>query len=62
MKLNSLLIRHYRTIESLALTFLSSYAAICGPNDSGKTNIIRAIRAITRDDEPIFSPPEEDGG
>ena len=46
MKIASLRIRNYRTLESLDLTFPSSYAAICGANDSGKTNIVRAIRAL----------------
>ncbi len=30
------------------LTFTSSYAAICGPNDSGKTNVVRALRAMVQ--------------
>jgi len=42
-------IRNYRTLESVDLAFPSSYAAICGPNDSGKTNVIRAVRALTKE-------------
>lgn len=62
MKLSSLSIRRYRTIDSIDLNFPSSYAALCGPNDSGKTNVIRAIRAMMRDDDesPYFHG-EDDG-
>jgi predicted ATPase len=34
MKIASLKIRNYRTLESLDLEFPSSYSAICGANDS----------------------------
>lgn len=54
MKLTSLSIRNYRTIEALDLTFPVSYAALCGPNDSGKTNVIRAVRTVMREDMDHF--------
>jgi putative ATP-dependent endonuclease of OLD family len=50
MKIVFLKIRNYRTLESLDLAFPSSYAAICGANDSGKTNIVRAIRALMKEE------------
>ncbi len=50
MKIASLKIQNYRTLESIDLTFPSSYSAICGPNDSGKTNVVRAIRALVKED------------
>jgi AAA15 family ATPase/GTPase len=50
MKIVSLKIRNYRTLESIDLVFPSSYAAVCGANDSGKTNVVRAIRALMRED------------
>ena len=56
MKITSLKIRNYRTLQSLHLTFPSSYAAICGANDSGKTNVVRAIRALTKGDGQTPSP------
>jgi energy-coupling factor transporter ATP-binding protein EcfA2 len=63
MKITSLRIRNYRTLESLDLTFPSSYAAICGANDSGKTNVVRAIRALMKEESPAqsihFSDQEE---
>ena len=46
MHITRLHIRNYRTLENIEIAFPSSYAAICGPNDSGKTNVIRAIRAL----------------
>jgi len=48
MRLSSLKIRNYRTLESIDLVLPASYAAICGANDSGKTNVVRAIRALVR--------------
>jgi putative ATP-dependent endonuclease of the OLD family len=60
MHILALRVRNFRTIETLDLTFPSAYAAICGPNDSGKTNVIRAIRALMREDQgPYYSPEEE---
>jgi len=52
MKITSLKIRNYRTLESIDLDFPSSYAAICGANDSGKTNVVRAIRALMKEESP----------
>lgn len=60
MKLTSLSIKRYRTIESLDLTFPASYAALCGPNDSGKTNVIRALRALLKESQTPYFPGEEE--
>jgi putative ATP-dependent endonuclease of OLD family len=54
MKIASLKIRNYRTLESIDLDFPSSYTAICGANDSGKTNVVRAIRAIMKEEGSII--------
>lgn len=54
MKIASLSIRNYRTLESIDLAFPSAYAAICGANDSGKTNVVRAIRALMKEDSSPF--------
>jgi len=53
MKIASLGIRNFRTLEAVDLEFPSSYAAICGPNDSGKTNIVRAVRALMKEETPF---------
>lgn len=61
MRLRSARIRNYRTLESVDLAFPSSYAAICGPNDSGKTNVVRALRALVRSEPPgPFRFPDDD--
>jgi len=53
MKIIAFRIRNYRTLENVDLEFPSSYAAICGPNDSGKTNVVRAIRALMKEESPF---------
>jgi len=53
MKITSFKIRNYRTFESVDLSFPAAYAAICGPNDSGKTNVVRAIRALMKEESPL---------
>lgn len=62
MKIISLRIRDFRTLEDVSLDFPSSYAAICGPNDSGKTNVVRAVRALMKEETPFpisFSEDED---
>ena len=62
MKITSLEVENYRTLESVKLCFPSAYSAICGPNDSGKTNVVRAVRTLVREERPlpsIFSPDPE---
>lgn len=62
MRLASLSVRNFRTIEELDLTFPGAYTAICGANDSGKTNVVRAIRTLMREvDYPFFIVDEEIG-
>lgn len=46
MKLTRVAIRNYRSIDDLTLRFPTHYSAICGRNDSGKTNVLRAMRAL----------------
>jgi hypothetical protein len=48
MRLRLANIRNYRTLESVDLSFPSLYAAICGANDCGKINVVRALRALVR--------------
>ncbi|HXF83673.1 MAG TPA: AAA family ATPase [bacterium] len=62
MRLRELKIRNYRTLESLDIPLPTMYAAICGANDSGKTNVIRAIRTLVKDEwlSPFVFPPDEE--
>ncbi|WP_197432956.1 ATP-dependent nuclease [Janthinobacterium sp. B9-8] len=48
MKIKKLLMQNYRTFENSELNFHGCYTAICGQNDAGKSNIIRAIRSIIK--------------
>ncbi len=63
MRIKTLTIENYRTLESIALEFPSAYAAICGANDSGKTNVVRSIRRLVKGEGPgpiVVFPDEED--
>lgn len=53
MKINSLSVKNYRTLEEISLSFPSSYTAICGANDSGKTNVVRVIRALMKEETDL---------
>ena len=53
MKITKLKIINYRTIEELEINFPSFYTAICGKNDSGKTNVVNALRGIMKEDSPF---------
>jgi len=59
MRLIRLKVENFRTLESLELNFPYYYSAICGKNDSGKTNIVRAIRGLMNEHDP-FGYVDED--
>ncbi len=50
MKITQLEIKDYRTFENVEINFDDFYSAICGQNDAGKSNIVRALRAVLRED------------
>ena len=62
MKITALRIQNFRTLEDVSLQFPSSYTAICGPNDSGKTNVVRAVRTLMKEEAPfqVYSYGEEE--
>jgi putative ATP-dependent endonuclease of OLD family len=60
VKLTALRVKDFRTIETLNLLFPSPYMALCGANDSGKTNVIRAIRVLAREQDSFFYIPERE--
>jgi predicted ATP-dependent endonuclease of OLD family len=60
MRLCELKIRNYRTLETIDIPLPSAYAAICGANDSGKTNVIRAIRTLVKGEGPTPFPFAQD--
>lgn len=51
MKITQIKIHNYRTIETLDLKFTEPFTAICGPNDCGKTNVVRVIRALMQEQD-----------
>ena len=51
MKINSVSIRNFRTLCEIDLNFPYLYAAICGKNDAGKSNIFRAIRSVLSEND-----------
>ena len=54
MKILRLRTKNFRTLVDLDVTFDGSYVAICGANDSGKTNIVRALGSLLGpDDSPV---------
>ena len=62
MKITELNIRDFRTLEEIDIKFSSSYTAICGKNDSGKTNVVRAIRTLMKEENifPFFRLKREE--
>ena len=54
MRIRKLDLKNYRTFESLELNFPAFYAAICGQNDAGKSNIIRALLILLGPEEPFY--------
>ena len=49
MRIISLRTSNYRTLESVQLDFPHTYGSDPCANDSGKTNVVRAIRALVKD-------------
>lgn len=59
MRIASIEISNYRTLDEIHLQFPAFYSAICGKNNAGKTNILKAIRMLLREQSPFaFGPPE----
>jgi putative ATP-dependent endonuclease of the OLD family len=53
MRLVRLSVENFRTLNNVDLQFPHYYTAICGRNDSGKTNIVRAIRGLMNEYDPF---------
>jgi putative ATP-dependent endonuclease of the OLD family len=54
MRIERLLVENYRSVEKMELCFPSFYTALCGKNDSGKTTLLRAIRALIGDESGAY--------
>lgn len=61
MRIRALKIKNYRTLEDIEIAFPSYYTAISGKNDSGKSNLIRMIRALMKEEIrfPFFGDEDE---
>lgn len=51
MKICEVTLQNYRSIDEVSLKMDGNYIAISGKNNSGKSNVLRAIRALFLDDE-----------
>jgi putative ATP-dependent endonuclease of the OLD family len=60
MKITKLQVQNYRTLEAISLEFPSYYSAICGRNDSGKTNVVKVVRSLMRDEDPFYPFRDEE--
>ena len=49
MKLSSVHVKNFRTLEDVIVRFNGFYTAISGQNNAGKTSLLRAIRHTFRD-------------
>gem|GEM_PF-3390314 len=49
MKLTSIHVKNFRTLEDVSVPFAGYYTAISGQNNAGKTSLLRAICHTFRD-------------
>ncbi len=54
MRIDRLSLKNYRTFEDLHIDFPDFYTAICGQNDAGKSNVIRALQILLEKEEPYY--------
>lgn len=55
MRITNLDIKNYRTFEDIQIEFQGFYSAICGQNDAGKSNVVRALRAVLQEENILLS-------
>ncbi len=60
MKISTIKVQNFRTLENVELNFPEFYSAICGKNDSGKTNVVRIIRRLLGGQERFLIFREEE--
>jgi recombinational DNA repair ATPase RecF len=53
MKICKLSMKNHRSLEALDLNFPSYYTAIYWKNDSGQTNVVRALLIFLKQDDPF---------
>lgn len=57
MKILRLTVANYKTLCDLTVSFSEHFTAICGPNDSGKSNIVKALRALLEGEDYYYPSP-----
>jgi energy-coupling factor transporter ATP-binding protein EcfA2 len=51
MRITELTLHNYRTIADLTIPLSGFYTALCGKNDSGKTNVLNSIKTVFEDSD-----------
>lgn len=59
MRIKRLTVQSYRTLEDFDIEFKNYYTTISGRNDSGKTNVLRALRVLMSPEFPFRSKPQD---
>jgi len=54
MRIDKLSLKNYRTFEDLEISFPDFYTAICGQNDAGKSNVIKALQVLLGNDDKYY--------
>lgn len=54
MKLETLIVKNYRTLEDITLHFSKNYCTISGKNNAGKSSIIRLLNALFRKENRYY--------
>jgi putative ATP-dependent endonuclease of the OLD family len=54
MKICEIHLTNYRTVEDLTIKLAGNYIALSGKNNSGKSNVLRALRVLLTEEGPSF--------
>lgn len=60
MKIDKIIIRNFRTLENVAISFDGYFSSISGRNNAGKTSIIKAVKSLFKGQEREFIFVNED--
>lgn len=54
MRIAKLSLNNFRTFDEIEFQFPDFYTAICGQNDAGKSNVIKALQILLGEEEPYY--------
>lgn len=60
MKLNTITVSNFRTLENISVNFCGHYTAISGQNNAGKTTLVKVIRSVFKDNTREYFYPRRD--